>query len=157
MAVLGEAEDQIGPRDGAERDHDLVAVERAGRGLHRPGDRVDPGDLLLDDPDAVLREARPRAASILDRADADERPQLAQAHPELRLPVDEHDVVAVAQQPLQLERGGDAAESAAEDERPAGHAVAARSSSSWRSSIRRILPVSVFGRSGTNSTSRGYA
>ncbi len=29
--------------------------------------------------------------------------------------------------------------------------------SRWRSSIRRIFPVSVFGRSGTNSISRGYA
>ena len=34
-------------------------------------------------------------------------------------------------------------------------AAAARSSSSWRSSIRRIFPVSVFGRSGTNSIRRG--
>ena len=36
-------------------------------------------------------------------------------------------------------------------------AVLARSSSSWRSSIRRIFPVSVFGSSATNSTRRGYA
>ena len=36
-----------------------------------------------------------------------------------------------------------------------GQALGARSCSSWRSSIRRILPVSVFGRSLTNSISRG--
>jgi hypothetical protein len=35
--------------------------------------------------------------------------------------------------------------------------IRARSSSSWRSSIRRIFPVSVFGSSLTNSTRRGYA
>src|SRR5262249_16042708 len=34
-------------------------------------------------------------------------------------------------------------------------AAAARSSSSWRSSMRRIFPVSVLGRSGSNSTRRG--
>jgi hypothetical protein len=36
-----------------------------------------------------------------------------------------------------------------------GQALGARSCPSWRSSIRRILPVSVFGRSLTNSISRG--
>ena len=40
------------------------------------------------------------------------------------------------------------------DRQPAG-GPEARSSSSCRSSIRRILPVSVFGRSGTNSTQAG--
>ena len=41
--------------------------------------------------------------------------------------------------------------------RRVGQALVARSCSSWRSSIRRILPVSVFGSSSTNSISRGYA
>ena len=39
--------------------------------------------------------------------------------------------------------------------RRVGQALGARSCSSWRSSIRRILPVSVFGRSLTNSIARG--
>ena len=40
---------------------------------------------------------------------------------------------------------------------PPGYSPFAASSSAWRSSMRRILPVSVFGSSSTNSILRGYA
>ncbi len=52
---------------------------------------------------------------------ADELPELAQPHRERRLAVDEDDLVVVAEQPLQLDRGSDAAEAASEDERACAH------------------------------------
>ena len=156
VAVLGQARDELGPRHRTERDHEVIGVEAADRRLGRPAAGVDLGDLLLDERDPALGEQRPRPAPFGDRAETDERPQLAEAHPEVRIVVDEDDLVVVAEEPLQLECRRDAAEAAAEDEGARAHATpAARSSSSWRSSIRRIFPVSVFGRSGTNSTSRG--
>jgi hypothetical protein len=79
----------------------------------------------------LLREELARPASLGDRAEADERPQLPQPHPEVGIAVDEHDVVVVAEQPLQLEGGRDTAEAAAEDQGPRRHVGwAARSSSS---------------------------
>ena len=81
-------------------------------------------DLLLDDADSVALEQRAAPAALRDRAVTDELPELAQPHRERGLPVDEHDLVLVAEQPLQLHRGGDAAEAASEDERASAHATA---------------------------------
>ena len=55
-------------------------------------------DLDLEELDAVPREQLPRPAALRDRSMADELPQLAQAHRELRLSVDEDDLVVVAEE-----------------------------------------------------------
>ena len=67
------------------------------------------------------REQRPRPAPFGDRPETDEHPQLAQPHPEVRVPVDEDDLVVVAEEPLQLDCRRDAAEAAAEDEGARAH------------------------------------
>ena len=163
MPVVGETGNEVGPGDRTQRDHEVVGVQPAARHLCRPGLRVDRDHLLLDDAHPALPEQRPCPAALSDRPVTDESPQLAEPHRELRLPVDEDDLVVVPEQALQLEGRGYASEAAAENERSSRHAVRgqvpawARSSSSWRSSMRRILPVRVFGRSGTNSIRRGYA
>ena len=135
VPVLGEAGDEVGPGDGAERDHEVVGVEPAARRLGGPSRRVDRENLLLDDAHSTLPEQRPSPAALGDRAVPDERPQLAEAHRELRLAVDEHDLVLVPEQALQLDGGGDASEASAENERSVVTRPDAR--------VRRLRPRSV--------------
>ena len=122
VPVLREPGHKVGSRHRAERDHEVVAVEPAVGCLRAPLRGVDRLDLRLEELDAVPREQRPRPAAVGDGSVTDELPQLAQPHGELRLAVDEHDLVVVAQGPPQLHGRRDAAEAAAEDERAGAHA-----------------------------------
>src|SRR5262249_24735564 len=114
----------------AERDDELVSAEAALRRVGCTGRRVDRGDVRLDERDAVPLEQAARAAPLGNRRDADELPELAQPHRELGLAVDEDDLVIVAEQAAQLDRGGDAPEAAAEDQRPPAHLFGGRTTTS---------------------------
>jgi hypothetical protein len=70
--------------------------------------------------DPAARQPPPRAASLRDRPHADQLPELAQAHRELLLGVDQHRHVIVAKPPAQLRRHGDLAEAGSENDAP-GH------------------------------------
>ena len=104
MAVHGEAGDEIGAGCGAERHHQPLALEVSDARLHGTPDWIDGGDVGLEDLDPTANQGGTRPAPLIDRPQPHELPELAEAHREGRLTVDERDVVLVADPVAQADR-----------------------------------------------------
>ena len=119
--VLTQAGHRLGNRLGAERDDERVGLDALTADLGAAGRGVDRGDVGLHDLDVFGPQRRKRPHASFHPLAADDGRGLAEPHHEMGAAVDQDDLVLGVQEPAHAVRGGDAAESTAEDQNAVRH------------------------------------